>query len=37
MPALSVPPVNFLLSDLLSQPVVLVPDRGLEPHQCTSR
>jgi hypothetical protein len=32
MLALSVPPLDFLPSDLLSQPVVLVPDRGLKPH-----
>jgi hypothetical protein len=37
MPAHSVPPLDFLPSDLLSQPVVLVPDRGLTPHPCTSR
>jgi hypothetical protein len=37
MPAPSVPPLDFLPADLLSQPVVLVPDRGLKPHQCTSR
>jgi hypothetical protein len=27
-------PVDFLPSDLLSQPVVLVPRRGVKPHQC---
>jgi hypothetical protein len=37
MPAPSVPPLDFLPSDLLSQPVVLVADRGLTPHQYTSQ
>ena len=37
MLALSAPPLDFLPSDLPSQPVALVPDRGLKPHQCTSR
>jgi hypothetical protein len=32
MLALSAPPLDFLPSDLPSQPVVLVPDRGLKPH-----
>jgi hypothetical protein len=36
MPAPSVPPLDFLPADLRSQPVVLVPDRGLKPHQCNS-